>query len=207
MSAPTTRRELSKARTRDALLDATRELTAQRGLGEVTAEEIAAHAGVSRRTFFNYFTGIDAAIAEGTSQSLEAVAAAFLARPAQEDPLTAVINALRECPFDERLPGWLAAVGCAGDPPAHIHLQIWHHHREWLAELLTQRLGEAAEPLHTATLAGAVMSIFEAAELTWIDGLTSPDIDQADVTRLNELMLRGLRYARDGWVVPAPYTT
>jgi AcrR family transcriptional regulator len=56
-------RERRKLATRRALRAATLELGLERGLGEVRVEEIAERAGVSTRTFFNYFeTKEDAAL-------------------------------------------------------------------------------------------------------------------------------------------------
>lgn len=58
-------RERRKIATRRALRKATLDLGLQRGLGDVPVEEIATRAGVSTRTFFNYFdTKEDAALIE-----------------------------------------------------------------------------------------------------------------------------------------------
>jgi AcrR family transcriptional regulator len=58
-------RERNKRATRHALRAATLELGLSRGLAEVSTEEIARRAGVSPRTFFNYFdTKEDAALIE-----------------------------------------------------------------------------------------------------------------------------------------------
>jgi len=56
-------RARSKRATRSALRSAVLTLARDRGLANVTVDEIAAHAGVSTRTFFNYFdTKEDAAL-------------------------------------------------------------------------------------------------------------------------------------------------
>lgn len=48
-------RERKKRARRDALIDATHDLVRERGLEQVTVEEICERVGVSVRTFFNYF--------------------------------------------------------------------------------------------------------------------------------------------------------
>lgn len=48
-------RERKKRARRDALIDATHELIREKGLEQVTIEEICERVGVSVRTFFNYF--------------------------------------------------------------------------------------------------------------------------------------------------------
>ena len=48
-------RERKKRARRDALIDATHDLVREKGLEQVTVEEICERVGVSVRTFFNYF--------------------------------------------------------------------------------------------------------------------------------------------------------
>lgn len=71
-------RERNKRATRRALREATLELGLTRGLADVPTEEIARRAGVSPRTFFNYFDSKeDAALIElftVTDEELEAFA-------------------------------------------------------------------------------------------------------------------------------------
>jgi AcrR family transcriptional regulator len=87
-------RERKKLGTRWALSDAALELALERGLDNVTREDIANRAGVSLRTFNNYFTGKYEAVAfrqiERTRQSL----VAFLERPADEPLWSAITQAM-----------------------------------------------------------------------------------------------------------------
>lgn len=68
-------RERKKRARRAALIDAAQLLVAQHGLDAVTVEMISAEAGVSARTFFNYFESKDDAVlgAEDTSLSEDVV--------------------------------------------------------------------------------------------------------------------------------------
>ena len=79
-------RERKKLDTRWALSDAALELALERGLDNVTREDIASRAGVSLRTFNNYFTGKYEAVAfrqlDRTRQSLAAFRAATRRRAA-----------------------------------------------------------------------------------------------------------------------------
>ena len=87
-------RERKKVGTRWALSDAALELALERGLENVTREDIANRAGVSLRTFNNYFTGKYEAVAfrqiDRTRQSL----AAFRERPADEPLWSAITEAM-----------------------------------------------------------------------------------------------------------------
>jgi len=70
-------------------------LFAQRGYEDTTVEAIARAAGVSRRSFFRYFSSKEDVVV-GTSDALaEDVLAAFARRPKREPPLLAIERALR----------------------------------------------------------------------------------------------------------------
>jgi AcrR family transcriptional regulator len=70
-------------------------LFAERGYEDTTVAEIARAAGISRRSFFRYFSSKED-VAVGTSDALaEDVLAAFARRPASEPPLVAIERALR----------------------------------------------------------------------------------------------------------------
>ena len=82
--SPPSRRELNKAATRQAITDATMDLLRTRGPGNFTVEDIADAAGISRRTFFNYFGSTEAALASVTFGFLDTALQQFRLRPAGE---------------------------------------------------------------------------------------------------------------------------
>jgi AcrR family transcriptional regulator len=116
-------RERKKLGTRWALSDAALELALERGLDNVTREDIANRAGVSLRTFNNYFAGKYEAVAfrqiDRTRQSL----AAFRERPADE-PLWSAITEAMLAPLE--------AEGAADMRPTHEELVV-------IRELLSAR--------------------------------------------------------------------
>lgn len=84
-------RERKKLDTRRALSDAALELTLERGLDNVTREDIAERAGVSLRTFSNYFTGKHDALVYRQVERMRRALALFLERPGDE-PLWSAIT-------------------------------------------------------------------------------------------------------------------
>lgn len=206
----TSRREQNKARTREALLGAIRSRVSAHGVEALTVEDITEEAGVSRRTFFNYFASIEAALVEGTSLPLTSIEQAFLARPVEEDQLTAIMQALEVAPISVDLLTWMHALACsteqasgkrAGKPTA-IELNVWQHHRGWLEDLLGQR-ERAGDALHTATLAAAIMGMFEAIEAEWVQRV-GDTVDETAVSEFNTLIMQALGHARAGWSTPGP---
>ncbi|MEV4127804.1 TetR family transcriptional regulator [Nocardia sp. NPDC049707] len=89
-------RERKKLDTRKALSDATLELAFERGLANITREDIAARAGVSVRTFNNYFTGKYEALAYRQTERIQRSLIALRNRPADEPLWTAITAAVLE---------------------------------------------------------------------------------------------------------------
>jgi len=86
-------RERKKRETRIALSWAAIRLTVERGYDHVRVEDIAAEAGVSPRTFNNYFSSKGEAIAARQVERARAIAEELRARPAGEPLWTAITNA------------------------------------------------------------------------------------------------------------------
>ncbi|MEU1366796.1 TetR family transcriptional regulator [Streptomyces sp. NPDC005803] len=122
------RRSRKARRTRDTLAQAAFELVLDRGLRDVTVEEIAERADVDRRTFSRYFTSKEAAVLDSLRGDGDRINDALRARPAAEPPLTAYRRAVLD---------WLA------DPEA----EAWHR-RPRLYELLV--LAEREPTLYAA---------------------------------------------------------
>lgn len=89
-------RERKKADTRRALSDAALRLAFERGLDNVTREDVATMAGVSLRTFTNYFSGKYEALAYRQTERLRRSVALLRERPADEPLWAAITHAVLE---------------------------------------------------------------------------------------------------------------
>ncbi|SEH92002.1 regulatory protein, tetR family [Mycolicibacterium rutilum] len=87
-------RERKKLDTKRALSDAALKLVLERGVDSVTREAIAELAGVSLRTFNNYFTGKYEALAYRQSERLRRSIAVLRQRPADEPLWTSITESV-----------------------------------------------------------------------------------------------------------------
>ncbi|MBJ7386724.1 MAG: TetR family transcriptional regulator, partial [Mycolicibacterium sp.] len=87
-------RERKKADTRRALSDAALKLALENGFDSVTREAIAALAGVSLRTFNNYFAGKYEALAYRQTERMRRSVTEFRDRPADEPLWTSITEAV-----------------------------------------------------------------------------------------------------------------
>jgi AcrR family transcriptional regulator len=92
-------RERKKLATRQALSWAAMRLAAERGLANVLVEDIAAAAGVSPRTYNNYFASKEAAICAIVADRAVLVRTVLAGRPADE-PLADAVLAAVIAPYD-----------------------------------------------------------------------------------------------------------
>lgn len=97
-------RERKKLATRTALSDAALELAAQRGISKVTVEAIADRAGVSVRTFFNYFSAKEEAMVASHREEIRRLVEQIRQRPDDEPILESLrISAHAVVTPDDRL--------------------------------------------------------------------------------------------------------
>ncbi|MGN9778850.1 TetR/AcrR family transcriptional regulator [Micromonospora sp. H33] len=90
------RRDRKKRQTRAALTEAALRLVAERGLDQVTVEEISEAADVSSRTFFNYFASKDDALLGDQAPDRDLLVARVTAAPPEVSAFEAVRLALDE---------------------------------------------------------------------------------------------------------------
>ncbi|MEW2219376.1 helix-turn-helix domain-containing protein [Streptomyces sp. NPDC006990] len=97
MTRPPGLRERKKQATREALREAALRLAVEHGPDQVRVEDIAEAAGVSPRTYNNYFASREQAIVSAVTADREArIAAAVAARPAEVRLADAVTDAVVE---------------------------------------------------------------------------------------------------------------
>ena len=80
---------------RDELAEAALRLLAKQGFEETTVDELAAAAGVSRRTFFRYFASKEDVVISSVVVVTEGIVAEVAARPAEEPPAVAIREAVK----------------------------------------------------------------------------------------------------------------
>ncbi|WIX82407.1 TetR/AcrR family transcriptional regulator [Amycolatopsis carbonis] len=178
-------RERKKEATRQAIRAAAVALYRSRGPHEVTVDQICAKAGVSARTFFNYFDSKEAAVFS-LALTPDGVRSGVAARPASERPL-ATLRAV----FTERF------TEASADPTfgeralmlreypelwgrlAHVNKLV----EEAALESIAARTGLAVDDLYVRLTVEAAFAANRAAFKCWYPG-SDPDL----VVLLNQAM-------------------
>ena len=167
-------RERKKAATRRALGIAAMRLAIERGLDNVHPEDIAAEAGVSTRTFNNYFASKYEAICALAMERGMLIGVALRDRPAAEPLMDAITEAVlesyvrseqppdRDCVQSVRLV--IKSASLEGE-----YLRTQHATQKALAEAIADRIGaDAATDMFPAVMAGAVTAAVHVARERWL---------------------------------------
>jgi AcrR family transcriptional regulator len=195
------RREQNKLDTRRAIAEAALTLARRQGAGAFTVDQIAAGAGVSRRTFFNYFHSAEEALNVSTESFLELAISRFAERPADEPLLDAMIASLAATAKVQSLAvhGELFRMAAGNPELLRAQLHAWERAETRIVEAVTDRLKGASSSLYVSALVGSVLSCAKAALQDW--AADSPDGDAG--AALEERMVRALSMLRDGFSRPA----
>lgn len=124
-------RHHKKVQTHHSLQAAARRLVSERGLDHVTVDEIAATAGVSKRTFFNYFDSKEGCVVDAPPGTWQRLAAALDVRPADE-PLLESLRAASRVVITEMAPGLQQLAGLV-----HVNPALMQRHLASFAEFQT----------------------------------------------------------------------
>jgi AcrR family transcriptional regulator len=161
-------RERKKQATRDALRLAAARLAAARGWDQVKVEDIAAEAGVSTRTFNNYFATKEEAYLATAYERAARAAAALGARPADEPLWPALTAAIVNSFATEELDLRQARLVRPTPSLAGEQLKAFVVIERALARAVAARIGADVEhDIYPQLVAGAVMSATRVAFEHW----------------------------------------
>jgi AcrR family transcriptional regulator len=207
------RRELNKAATRQAIVKAALELLRQKGLGNFTVEDVADAAGISRRTFFNYFGSTEAAIASVTHEVLEHALQQVRLRPASEpvmvsarEALLALADPMAVAPVAE-----LFSLMQEYTQLARSELEAWDHCTEQIIDAARERFAGNADveldELYLRSLAGSMISCGKAAMAVWF-ARSGADLSPTSLSMLRQLLIDSLDLLGSGFATsPAAKAT
>jgi AcrR family transcriptional regulator len=158
-------RERKKQATRAAIHDAAMALFAAQGFGATTIDQIAERADLSRATVFAHFATKEDIVFGDAPQAIEALAALLAEAPAEQGPLVAVRDWLRQ------LTGWIEPelvlqLRLAREVPGvgARRLQIYRRVEDVIAGALRRELGqELAATLAASSLIAALRAMEETA--------------------------------------------
>ncbi|AUZ87865.1 TetR family transcriptional regulator [Arthrobacter agilis] len=201
-AGPLGRREQNKVDTRRAITDAAFDLARSVGPGAFTVDQIAARAGVSRRTFFNYFHSAEDALTVRTDGFLELALAVFGQLPQDEPLFDSIVRAFSETTRMEGLSqhGELFRMADSNPDLLRAQLHSWERAEALIVEALRRRLGPAASTLYLTALVGCVLSCTKAAMRDW--AASTPESGDDSGTQLEARILASLTMLRNGFADP-----
>lgn len=189
-------RERKKQATRRALATAAVQLALEQGFDNLRVEDIAGAAGVSPRTFNNYFPSREAAICAARVDQMQRLAAAVRARPAEEALLDAIINTVRENPREPDRAEF-RMIHCNPSLRAEF-LRTAAETEAPLVEAIAERTGTAPGHLLPQVAAAAVFGALRAALQQWLRDEKAPPYHLLLCDALNQL--RALASSPEGTV-------
>ncbi len=215
-ASPPTRRELNKAATRQAITDAALGLLRARGPGNFTVEDIADAAGISRRTFFNYFGSTEAALASVTFGFLDTALQQFRLRPPGEPILESARAALVQLadPMTVAPVAELYSLGQANPALSRSELEAWDHCTEQIIDAARERFAHGArdgagdgaavgiDELYLHALAGSVIACGKAALDVWF-ARCGGDLGPSSLSTLRQLLIDSMSLLGSGFASPA----
>ncbi|MGW0041667.1 TetR/AcrR family transcriptional regulator [Rhodococcus sp. NPDC003348] len=190
-------RDQKKAATRLALSEAAIRLAKPAGLDAVTAEAIASEAGVSTRTFHNYFASKEEAVLYRFETDVTHWAQRLRERPADEpiwDSLEAVVLSIVLDPIRD-LGEMAAEMMLIEESPALLacHLELHGRVSRILGEAIAERTGtNVATDLYPNLLQMAIGASCKCAIELWLQGDTGHDTPEPLVREAFAMLRAGI---------------
>jgi AcrR family transcriptional regulator len=206
------RRELNKAATRQAISDAALELLRRKGPGNFTVEDIADAAAISRRTFFNYFSSTEAALASVTHGFLDNALAQFRLRPSDEPILESARAALVQLadPMTVAPMAELYSLSQSNPQLNRSELEAWDHCTEQIIDAARERFARnpsaEIDELYLRALAGSVISCGKAAMDVWF-ARCGADLSAESLSTLRQLLIDAMGLLGSGFTPTASLST
>jgi TetR/AcrR family transcriptional regulator, regulator of mycofactocin system len=177
-------------------------LFSERGFDETTVDEIAAEAGVSRRTFFRYFPSKNAVVMGEFDEEIEIIRGLLAAT----DPATPMMDAVREAVVAanhyraEDVPELRSRMNLLGTVPAlsaasTVQYAAWE---KVISEFCGDRLGQPPDSLYPLAVGRATLAVCRSAYDRWAERA-----DQ-DLQRYLDAALRALAVGFDEEKLPPP---
>jgi AcrR family transcriptional regulator len=177
MTTELTLRDRARGAVRDEVMRQAWILFSEQGFETTTVDQIAAAAGMSRRTFFRYFTGKDELVLERLVEAGESIAAALWQRPADE-PVWASLRAA----FDEVVRQQDEYADLARPLQEMLRTEpgvrgvVVERRRRWqelleppVAERLPPRRGARSPDIRAAATVACALACLEIAQDAWTD--------------------------------------
>lgn len=183
VASPESLRERRRRQTSLDIHHAALRLARRRGVDKVTVEEISTEAGVSPRTFFNYFPSKEFAIAYAPLELPAELAAEFVgAGPAPysvllDDLLRFAIRDLADIAPSRQEMADLFAVGHASAAVASAVLSQFDQFQERLAGLVAERAGMQADDDAPRLIAALALAVVRTGMESWAGAAPSDDDD------------------------------
>jgi AcrR family transcriptional regulator len=194
-------RERKKEQTREALSWAALHLAVERGVENVRVEDIASAAGVSARTFNNYFVSKYEAIYWRALARSENAAAALRERPADEPLWDAILAAVTEQYADSRAAapeGRQAGVRALMQTPemAGEFLKLTRRSQDAMAEAIAARTGtDVDRDMYPHLVAAMIATAVSVATQRWM-------LADSPTPSVAELIEQALRQVAAGLPTP-----
>lgn len=185
-------RERRKALTAAELEAAAYRLFEERGFDNVTVDDIAAEADVSRRTFFRYFASKEDVLLADHFVQLARLRDAMADRPQNEPIVTALRNALLSLTtdFEERKEIIIIRGRIMRDTPSLqarslVHQQLWE---TAMQEMVADRLGvDPIKDLRPGVVSAATLAAMRVAFTIWLSAGCSGDLIELTTEALDLL--------------------